>query len=162
MSEATGAAVGLAEVLHEAQLRPHDRRDDQLCDAVPRAHPRFFLSEIDNDDVELAAIIRIDRSWRIEHGQPIARCEARTRAHLALESVGDFQRDADGNDAALAGRDANRLDHGRVKVGARGTRRHIRREPCFMAQFLDLYCGVHWRRLWTTSGVWPSASLRDK
>ncbi len=79
MPEPAAAALGLSELLrrhrHEVGLLHAD--DDELRNAVPLLDPVVqFGIVVDEQDLELAAVARIDEPWRIEAGDPVSQRQA--------------------------------------------------------------------------------------
>src|SRR5215831_7051804 len=78
-AEAAGAAPALRQHL---RLLPEDalhRRHDELGDALaPRDRDRL-AAEIGEDDLDLAAVIGIDRARAVEHGEAVAERQAGAR-----------------------------------------------------------------------------------
>ncbi len=71
-------------------------------------HERLF-AQIDQRHLHLAAIVRIDRSWRIGHGDSMFDGEAGAGADLCLESDGDRHRKTRRRQRNLTRRKRDRL-----------------------------------------------------
>ena len=61
---------------------------------MPRTSSNGCAAEIDEQHLDLAAIVAVDRARRIEHGDAVLRGEPRARTHLRLEAVGQCHREA--------------------------------------------------------------------
>src|SRR5260221_14327057 len=60
------------------------RRDDQLGDALAALQHDRLAAEIGEDDVDLAAIIGVDRARAVEHSESVFEGEAGARPDLPL------------------------------------------------------------------------------
>ena len=68
MAEAAGIAARFADAFHGLPADLDDGAYDHLCYPVAGVQGLFFLAEIDQNDFELAAVIGVDRSGRIQTG----------------------------------------------------------------------------------------------
>src|SRR3569623_2910452 len=66
------------------QPRPRDPRNHHLRNAHAPLDRHRRLAEIDQQNLDLAAIIGVDRAGRVEHGETVLDRQARARAHLSL------------------------------------------------------------------------------
>src|SRR5467141_3548246 len=66
------------------QFRPDHRRNHHLRDTLATADRERRVAVVDQQHADLAAIVRINRAWRIQHGDTVLRCEARARTDLRL------------------------------------------------------------------------------
>jgi hypothetical protein len=82
-------------------------RDHHLRDAHSSCDRHRFLPKIYQQDLDLPPVIGVDRAGRIEHGEPMARCEARTWPHLGFISAGKSDCDPGWNECAGARRDCD-------------------------------------------------------
>src|SRR5580700_713416 len=68
--------------------------DDELCDLHAARDAKARVAQIDQDHLDLASVIAVDRTWRVEHGNAVIEREARSRAHLRFHAFGQRDRDA--------------------------------------------------------------------
>jgi hypothetical protein len=62
-----------------------DGSDDELRNALVRFYRDGMLSEIDQDDFDLATIIGINGAGRIQNSEPFFQCPATSGTHLPLK-----------------------------------------------------------------------------
>src|SRR5271166_1090447 len=93
MAETTGAAWGLVEVGDFHDFGASDRGDNQLGDSVAARDSHGVRAEVDREDLELAAIVVIDRAGRIDHREPVVEGAAAAGSNLAF--VARWNRDGD-------------------------------------------------------------------
>ena len=84
--KAAAAAVGGGQRCGNGEFRTNHRRDHHLRDPLAAADHKRRIAVIDQDHADLAAIVRIDRAGRIEHGDAMSGREARARPHLGLKA----------------------------------------------------------------------------
>src|SRR6202022_2328790 len=104
---ATGAAAALRQT---RRLLPGDarhRRDDELGDALAARDRHRGAAEIGEDDLDLAAVIGIDRAGAVEHRDAMMEGEARTRPDLRFVAL----RQGDGDPRWDRGPRARRQRH---------------------------------------------------
>jgi hypothetical protein len=101
MAEAPAATSANLESIYFNQLRARDRRYYELRDALAWHNHKRLVAQIDHDHLDLAAIVRIDRSRRIYQRQPVLQSAAAPRPHLTLESRRDLDRDSARNRGSL-------------------------------------------------------------
>ena len=90
MPEAACASLSLPELLNGL---PHDlfmTGDDELCDALPVLYLEGLGREVDQRDLDLAAVIRVYRPWAIQDGKPVLDRQPATGTHLRLVALGQF------------------------------------------------------------------------
>ena len=90
MPEAACASLSLPELLNEL---PHDlfmTGDDELCDALPVLYLEGIGREVDQCDLDLAAVVRVYRPWAIQDGKPVLDRQPTTGTHLRLVALGQF------------------------------------------------------------------------
>src|SRR5438105_1985396 len=80
------AAIGCRERGHRNQLRLHDRCDHHLRHALAAPDRERRIAMIDQEDVDLAAIIRIHRARRIQDGHAMLGGKPGTRPYLRFIS----------------------------------------------------------------------------
>ncbi len=62
-----------------------DRRYHELGNSIAARDAENFLTVVYKQHLDLAAVIRVDRSGRVQHRNAVAMGEPRTRAHLRLK-----------------------------------------------------------------------------
>ena len=100
------AARGVAEfigVLDGLHLHTRDRRDYELRDAITRRDHVVFAAEVDEQHLELAAVVLVDRAGCVRHGDAVPQRQARTRAYLAFVAGGQRDREAGRHGRARSG-----------------------------------------------------------
>ena len=103
-TQTAAAAAGLGQQIDGIELRLHHRRDHHLRDALAAANRKRFRAVIDQDDLDLAAIVGIDGAGRVQHGDAVLRGEPRAWPHLRLEAFGQRDRKSCRHHCLLAGR----------------------------------------------------------
>src|SRR4026209_2677221 len=88
-------------------MSAYNWRDNQLCDPHAAGNNDRFAAEIDQQHLNLAPIVRIDRTGRVEDGETISGSEARTRPHLRFITFGERDRQSCRNESAGARRDCD-------------------------------------------------------
>src|SRR5690606_3481446 len=63
----TRATLGCIQYLPYLELNPADRRHHHLGDAFAAAQRKRLVAMIDQHDLNLAPIVRVDRAGRVEH-----------------------------------------------------------------------------------------------
>src|SRR5260370_38747597 len=101
-AEAAGAAPALGQRSNLVEDDAADRRDDELGDALAALEDYGLAAEIGQDDVDLAAIVGVDRAWAVEHSDAVLEGEARARPDLPLIALGQSERYAGRHRPALA------------------------------------------------------------
>lgn len=100
MAEAAGTAGRVPKLLNFDKLRTSDGCDNELGDALIGLYCNRMLPQVDQNHLYLAAIISVDGSWRIQHGQPVLEGAAASRPYLPLEPWWYFDRDTSRNGCA--------------------------------------------------------------
>src|SRR5688572_23004812 len=94
-SQAPGVAVAAAaagRVVEDGdlgELGAGDRAEDELGDAVPGAHEDLLLPVVDEQDLDLAAVVAVNGAGAVEDGHAVAQGPAGAGPHLAFEASGD-------------------------------------------------------------------------
>lgn len=79
---------------------------------------------IDENQADLAPKIRIDRSRRIEQGDPVGEGKAAARSDLGFIAGRDRERKSGGNKGAVTGIKDHLVSNGSVKIKPRSIRSH--------------------------------------
>src|SRR5262245_21621279 len=129
------------------------RRDDELRDLHAARDREGRCAMIDEDRGHFAAVIRVDRAWRVQHCDAVLEREPRSRPNLSFDARGQRQRNARGH-GLLSPRqqDKHVLDCGN-EVKAGGARRGIagQRQIARVRQPLNL--DLHAARFPTESAI---------
>ncbi len=87
---------------------------------LPRVMRKGLVAVIDQDRLDLAAIVAVDGAGRIEHSDAVVERQARTRPHLRLVANGQFDGDAAGDGGARTGHQFEFDFVGGEQIEARG------------------------------------------
>src|SRR5258706_14546811 len=87
MAETTVAALGPIQIVHFDDLHHRHRYDEHLGDAHPALDDEFFAPEVDQRHLDLAAVVGVDGSGRVDHGDAVPAGQAAAGADLRLVSV---------------------------------------------------------------------------
>src|SRR6266700_3046305 len=106
------SARGFIEI---ERLTDHDLQrwcDDELRNTHSALHSECSLPQIHENDLYLAAVIRINSSGGVEHGDTVTHRQARARPHLAFGACRQGNRDAGRDHGASSGLDRDGAIHG--------------------------------------------------
>ena len=84
MTEAAGSPFGVVQHFHRLPDDLAVSRDHHLADTLPVIDGKRFGREVYQDYADLAAIVRIDSTRRVQQCDAILQCQAATGAHLCL------------------------------------------------------------------------------
>ena len=115
MSITAGTAFCVIERLNELPVHRFVARHHELCHALAVFYDEGRLSVIDEQDFQLSAVVRVDRSGGIEHRNAVAQGQTRTRTHLSFATFGQCYRQTGGNKRTFARRQGER----RLQIGAK-------------------------------------------
>src|SRR5882672_9627025 len=101
MTEAAFAPAAILEPPGLNNLHPDDWSEDDLRNTVAGLDGQGFTAKVNHDHAKFAAIVGVDRTGRINQGQPFAQGAATSRTHLTLEAARDFNRDSGRDGGAL-------------------------------------------------------------
>ena len=90
MPKATCAALGLPELLDGLPCDLLVSGDDELCNALPVLYLEGLGREVDQRDLDLAAVVGVYRPWAIQDGKPVLDRQPTTGTHLRLVALGQF------------------------------------------------------------------------
>src|SRR3954465_11941680 len=85
-AKAFRTTFGFIERILLNQCHGAHRRHDHLCDPVAPPDLERLLAVVDEDHLDLAAIVRIDCARRIEHGDAVFDRKPRSGTDLGLKS----------------------------------------------------------------------------
>ena len=85
------------------------RGGDELGDALAAADREGLAAVVDEQDLQFAAIVAVDRARRVGDGDAMLEGEARARADLDFIAVRDGDAEAGGDGVALPGREVEIL-----------------------------------------------------
>ena len=127
MPEATGPALshGNPRFFFKVNRRRHLHGHD-LRDAVAAADNEGFAAQVDEDDLDFAAVIGVDGAGGIEHHDPVLRRETAARADLHLEARRYFKTKTRWYELALSRHENDIGVDGRGDVAAAGAGGHAR------------------------------------
>ncbi len=113
-------ARGRLEPVGQHQLGARHGRDHELGHAFERLHGDGRVAQVDQQHVYLPPIVAVDRPGGVEHGQPGAGRQTRSRPHLAFEAARNGHPDAGRYKGPRERRDDQRRGERGVQVEARG------------------------------------------
>jgi hypothetical protein len=131
VAKTSRAARSGPELFNLDQPSARDRGDNKLCDSLPRFNCDQMLTQVDQDDVDLAAIIGIDRAGRIHQREPFLECAATSGSYLPLKPWRYFNCNSSRNRGA-----AERLEHQRF------VERSNQIKPCCMLALITRHCST--------------------
>src|SRR5262249_54256377 len=101
-AEAALVAAGGVEARHLLPARPHNRRENRLGDARAALDGEWRIAGIQYDDLDLAAVVLVDRAGAVGQHDAVAKCQARSRPDLQLVAGWQCDREAGGDQRPLA------------------------------------------------------------
>ncbi len=127
MSETAGRANRLGERLGFDDFDAFVFCDHKLRNTRTTLEADGMLSMIDHDDLDFAAVIGIDRPWRIKTSHAMLQCESRAGPNLSFAAFGDFDRKTRRHKRYNSGIEreaigASKVHSGTMKRGVRGKR----------------------------------------
>src|SRR5690606_328642 len=107
-----------------------DRRYHELRDAHPARNRKIFFAMVDQQNLNFAAIVAVDRPRRIEAGNAVLQCKSGTGTDLALKPRGYLEDEARWHQDAFSGQqdDLTILGQRRPQIDAGGTCSFITRQ----------------------------------
>ena len=141
MAEAARFTRRRREILDFLPIHPHDPLHDHLSDPLAGLNNNRGLTQVNDDDLNLAAVVRIDGSGTIEQGHSLPERETAARPDLRFETDRKRDRDARGYERALQRRNLDITIKIRADIHACGPFGHISRQQRLRrawAQALDL------------------------
>lgn len=120
MPESAVSAWGLIKGVDVFPLRLEDGGDDHLCDAVAAFNGKFFVSVVDEDDLDFASVVGVDGAGGVDHGDAFFDGEAATGTYLGFGADGQGDAESGGDESALAGRDGDGVGDGGAKIHTGG------------------------------------------
>ena len=103
MAEPARTADGLIQRVNPFPYRPVDRSNNQLSDAIPAFNLKRIVAVIDEYDLNFAAVVCINRSGCIHHGNAVAQGKSAARPHLGFGTRRKGNTTACGHQCALTG-----------------------------------------------------------
>ena len=97
MSKATVASYRIRKLVHFLPAGAECSLDYELCYPLTSPDHHRLTAEIDRDDLNLAPVIRIDRSRAVYKSQSLLQGEPAAGPNLTLESFGERNRNAGRN-----------------------------------------------------------------
>src|SRR4051812_6955259 len=86
-SKTAAGPIRRRQPLNGCEFRPRHRRDHHLRDSLAATDREGRVAVIDQQHADLAAVIRVYRAWRVQHGDAVLGGQTRARADLRLESL---------------------------------------------------------------------------
>ena len=77
-------------VIQLGNFFPHDLfigRNNHLCNTISLIYSEIFLRQIDQDDLYLTPVIRINGTWGVEHRYSFVYGQTTSRANLGLIAI---------------------------------------------------------------------------
>ena len=93
---------------------------DSRATGVAARDGEILLAVIDQDHLDLTAIVGIDGPWRVQHRHAMLRRKPRAGAYLYFVPFRDRDRETGGNNSAAAVRDHKRLCGANIHAGRTG------------------------------------------
>ena len=93
-AETAGVAFGFCEGIRGFPGDLFVAGDDHLGDAFAGFYGLWLVGEVDDDALDFAAVVAVDRSGRVEHGEAAIDGQAAAGADLRLVAVGQFDEQA--------------------------------------------------------------------
>ena len=84
MAKAAGSPFGVVQHFHRLPDDLAVSRDHHLANTLPVIDGKRFGREVYQDYADLAAIVRIDSTRRVQQCDAMLQCQAATGAHLCL------------------------------------------------------------------------------
>src|SRR6185369_5328213 len=125
-AEPARAALGLAQLLDLIELSLGHGRRNELGNALAAPDREGLVAVIDDDDLELPAIVAVDGPGRVGDRDPVLQREPRSRPDLDLEALGDRDLEARRDRVPLPGHQIEVLR--RDDIHARRSGRGIARQ----------------------------------
>lgn len=97
MAETAGAPTRSIKIIDYLELRLNYLGDDHLGDPHAACHGEGLFCVIDQNDLDLAAIVGIDRSWGIEECDPVFDRETASGTDLGLKMFGNGDQNTRGD-----------------------------------------------------------------
>jgi len=116
VTESALTPLGCIKSIDRFPFEDLDARDDQLGDPIAPADGEGLRTEIEQDDVDFAAIVAVDGPWGIEQPESVAGGEAAPGAHLGFETLRESNPKACRYDGETARGKYKGGLHGRQKV----------------------------------------------
>ena len=88
MTETAGTPACSIKIIDYLKLRLNHLGEDHLGDPHAACHGESFFRVIDQNDLDLAAIVGVDRSWSIEESDSMLDGEAAPGTDLGLKMFG--------------------------------------------------------------------------
>ncbi len=119
MPEAAFPAIRRVEGFDLDPLRPNNWRDDELSDSIAALDAEFLRPGVHQDYLNLAAIVRVDRTRTVGDEYAMPQRQPAARPDLRLETHGQRDVPAGGNQTAFSCRDHDGVGHGGPQIESR-------------------------------------------
>src|SRR5690606_27154608 len=118
VSESPASAGGVGKRVHFHEFHPLVARDHELGDAIAAADLEGLLSEVDEDDADLAAVVAVDGAGCVDHADAVAQRQPRAGPDLRFVARRQLDGHAGGNEGPLAGFEPQVHVRAQVEAGA--------------------------------------------
>ena len=113
MTETAGTPARSVEIIDYLELRLNYFSEDHLGDPHAARHGESFFRVIDQNDLDLATIVGVDRPGGIEESDPVFDRKAASGTDLGLKMFGEGDKNTRGNEDPLPRIKDDRLLAGR-------------------------------------------------
>ena len=103
MSESSLSPLCVVEVVGRLPFNVTVPGDDELRDSLSVVDGLRLIAEVDEDNADFSAVVGIDGSWRVEHGEPPFECQSASWPDLAFNTFGQGDVYSCGYECALEG-----------------------------------------------------------
>jgi len=103
VSETTGCALCLVQSVGELPVGVFVARYYQLGDALAVVYGECLVGEVDEDNADFAAIVRIDCTGRVQNGYAALERQSAAWSHLCLHPFGQSHEESCGHEHTLHG-----------------------------------------------------------
>src|SRR5512139_202532 len=124
VAEAALIASRIIELSAEVPIDTIHPGDNQLGNSITPMDDKRALPKIDEADLDLAAVVAVDRTRGVNHRQPMSAGEAATGPDLTLEAGGNGDRDSRGHQGDLLRRKSEIGVYCRMEIHPGGVRAH--------------------------------------
>jgi hypothetical protein len=118
MTETAGTPARSVEIIDYLKLRLNHFGEDHLSDPHAARHGKRLFRVIDQDDLDLAAVVGVDRPGGIEERDPVFDRKAAPGTDLGLEMFGKGDKDTRGDQSPFPRVKGDGLSAGGQKINA--------------------------------------------
>jgi hypothetical protein len=125
MPKSSVAAGAVRQGVHDHDPGLDHGRNHQLGDTITALDGERVIAKVNQNDAQLAPIIRVYRPRRVRQRDPVTKGQPRAWTHLNFKARGDLEGETRGHQNARTPTEHNRLDRGRYDIHPCCSRRHI-------------------------------------